>query len=84
MTEEIETTEPDKESKPESMFRNWCIQFWVEHGTRITFGAIAELLALFLQFSLDMAEEAKVVHIGVMMLAFNKARGTGQPKKPGE
>ena len=57
-------------------------EFWHDHGTRLFFGLLSLLLALFLHYVLDMKEQASVIFVGLAMLCFNKARGNNKPEKP--
>jgi len=51
------------------------MNFWKNHGDRIIFMVLALLLAGLIH-NLGMAEEAKVIFIGLAMLCYNKARGS--------
>ena len=61
--------------------KEWFGQFWIEHGNRIIWAVIANIIAMYLSAFHGMKEEANVVHIGTMMHCFNKMRGNGAPPK---
>lgn len=62
----------------------WFKRFWQDHGDRIIFLGSAFVIAIVLYFaSEDMQGEAKAVIVGVMMLLYNKARGTIANNKNG-
>lgn len=52
------------------------IKFWTKHCDRILFMLLSLILSGLLYY-LDMKEEARVIFIGLAMLCYNKARGTG-------
>lgn len=60
--------------------KEWINKFWDEHGTRIIFGGMALIIALFMYYIMDLKPQAEVIIIGLGMLCFNKARGSNGEK----
>ena len=54
----------------------WFNEFWGAHGERLVYMVIALMLAGLIHY-MGLVAEAKVIYIGLAMLAYNKARGGG-------